>query len=523
MEMINKRKIYKLHRICSLVIGLPVLLWATSGLMHPVMTNIRPWMATQAYIAPAIDTAQLKVSIEEALRISGIDSVGNVRVVHMGGQQFYQVQKTRTDEIPRYFSTLTGRELKNGDDLYARYLGRYFLEGPAEGSMDTPSAGMMHDCCLMATMRIMESEKGTPVNSINRLLHFSGEYKYINRLLPVYRVGFGRADGIRIFVETTGDRFSLAVDNNRAAFDTFFGWFHTWEWMKGLGDTRYYIMVAITLVGFLTTVMGLYIFFTTHTKKPVNPLTKARRNHRYTSLAASLFTLLFTFSGGYHAFSKIGAESDECSSMPHSFAAAGLDIQKISSATGLKALGNVSLVSLGQRTYWRVVAFDAGAGRPMDLMKDQRTMPAQVSYVDVHDGSVLAGGDEQYARYLAGTFSGHSSTDIQGAALITKFTEEYGFVNKRLPVWQVRYGEAGEEKWYIEAATSTLAAKVSRGGIAEGYSFALFHKHHFMDFAGKTARDISTMFWAAMQLAMVTVGLVLWRKSVRRRSRNPNV
>jgi hypothetical protein len=47
----------------------------------------------------------------------------------------------------------------------------------------------------------------------------------------------------------------------------------------------------------------------------------------------------------------------------------------------------------------------------------------------------------------------------------------------------------------------------------EGYSFAFLHKHHFMDFAGKEARDISTMFWAASQLAVIIIGLILWRKS----------
>jgi hypothetical protein len=51
--------------------------------------------------------------------------------------------------------------------------------------------------------------------------------------------------------------------------------------------------------------------------------------------------------------------------------------------------------------------------------------------------------------------------------------------------------------------------------MAEGYSFSLLHKHHFMDWGGKSVRDFSTMFWAAMQVAMVLVGLILyikWRK-----------
>jgi Ca2+/Na+ antiporter len=51
--------------------------------------------------------------------------------------------------------------------------------------------------------------------------------------------------------------------------------------------------------------------------------------------------------------------------------------------------------------------------------------------------------------------------------------------------------------------------------LVEGYSFALFHKHHYMDFAGKTTRDISTMIGAALQIMMVIIGLIFyfkWRK-----------
>jgi len=46
----------------------------------------------------------------------------------------------------------------------------------------------------------------------------------------------------------------------------------------------------------------------------------------------------------------------------------------------------------------------------------------------------------------------------------------------------------------------------------EGYSFSFLHKHHFMDFAGKSWRDFSTMFWAMAQIAMVAVGLTLYFK-----------
>jgi len=35
-----RKNIYKWHRTLSLIIALPVVRWAASGFMHPIMTNI---------------------------------------------------------------------------------------------------------------------------------------------------------------------------------------------------------------------------------------------------------------------------------------------------------------------------------------------------------------------------------------------------------------------------------------------------------------------------------------------------
>ena len=43
-----------------------------------------------------------------------------------------------------------------------------------------------------------------------------------------------------------------------------------------------------------------------------------------------------------------------------------------------------------------------------------------------------------------------------------------------------------------------------------------------MDFAGKSWRDFSTMFWAAMQVAMSVVGLILWRKAMKAKQARRN-
>jgi hypothetical protein len=73
-----------------------------------------------------------------------------------------------------------------------------------------------------------------------------------------------------------------------------------------------------------------------------------------------------------------------------------------------------------------------------------------------------------------------------------------------------------QERYYVETSTGKCAAYITDKDLFEGYSFALLHKHHFMDWAGKSARDISTMIAAGLQVIMVMVGLFLFYRWIKR-------
>ena len=90
-----KKKLYKLHRQLSIIIAIPVFLWASSGFMHPLMTNIRPAIATQGWPAVAVDSSRLRVSLVTALRKHHLDSFANVRLVHIDTNWFWQVLPAR--------------------------------------------------------------------------------------------------------------------------------------------------------------------------------------------------------------------------------------------------------------------------------------------------------------------------------------------------------------------------------------------------------------------------------------------
>jgi len=496
-----KRKLYLLHRRLSIIIALPVLLWASSGLMHPVMTNIRPAVVTQVYAAVVVPSGRVFLPLDSVLGRRHIDSIAAVRLVHIDTSWFYQV-RTVGGAVPMYVSCTSGKVLPMGDWLYAQWLARYFLEGGGGHG----SSGPVDDCCGAATDVVLHPAAGAAVGNVSVLTAFDNEYKSINRLLPVYRVDFERADGIKIYVETAQDRFSFAMDRRRAVFDAFFRICHTWSWLDGLGRGRMVVEVGVALTAFVTAALGIWIFFATRRKTR-----GGRRLHRVTAIVAVLFTLLWSFSGGYHAFTKLVTPADPVI-VPAHFAAAGLspDWGRLSSAVG-KPVTNWGVARIGAEDYWRV-SLQGGS----------------LCYVGMRDYRVLPDADRRYAVALAsryaemrrgtvggvgraiGEATGEHGLEPGEARLLTAFDDEYNFSDKRLPVWRVVTGGAGHERVYVETCSGELAARMDDALYAEGYSFSVFHKHHFMDWGGKKVRDASTIWWASLQVILVLVGLFLF-------------
>jgi len=550
-----KKQLYQWHRRFSIIIAIPVLLWASSGFMHPLMTNIRPAIATQGWPSRVIDSGRLSFPLPEALHKHHLDSFAAVRLVHIDTNWFYQVQPAarRTGgttspaiqpTVPVYLSCRNGNVLAAGDWLYAQYLARHFLEGeattpataspaaarpiasvtarltviPATMQMAAPAEGAP-DCCGAATECVLHPARGAKVANVSLLTGYDKEYKSINRLLPVYRVSFERPDGIRIYVETTQDRFSFAMDNKRAVFDEIFRLFHTWGWLDVLGKGRLVIEMGFALLAFCTAVLGIWLFFTTRSAKAKNNgLVRARRNHRYTAIVAVLFTLMWSFSGAYHAFTKLTGETDpEPAGRPGNFAAgeAAIDHARLRTAAN-RPITNISPVKINGELYWRTTLAAEYSSGHKDLMKDGKATASPVLYIKNSDYSVLPEGDQQYASSLAACYSGQPAQTALSATPVVAFNDEYNFTDKRLPVWRVGYPGAGHPRYYVETSSGQLAAFVNDAVWREGYSFSVFHKHHFMDWGGKTVRDGSTLFWAFVQVVMVTIGLLLWIQKNRR-------
>ena len=82
-------------------------------------------------------------------------------------------------------------------------------------SMLVSSPGVLS---ILSTPTFQTSE----IKKIELVKEFSGEYKKSYVLLPVYKVSFIRSNNISLYIETSTDRLSTAIDNKKAWFNKFF-------------------------------------------------------------------------------------------------------------------------------------------------------------------------------------------------------------------------------------------------------------------------------------------------------------
>lgn len=481
-----KQRIYKWHKALALITMIPVIFWCLSGIMHPFMAHFfKPSIANEVLVKTKIDSAKMNVGLQEALLQNNLDEIKNFRFVAFNDNQYYQI-KTKSDSIV-YLNTSDGKKLKNGDNEYAVWLSRYFLD-------DAKSA--------------VEKEEV--------ITQFNLEYKYVNRYLPVHKISFDRDDEMQVYVETITDKLATFNPKSRQWFIWFFDTFHNWSFLDAIANNgvRIFIMVLLLSVIGLSAITGLVIYglFWKQFKKVKvdDSASKWRKYHRQTGLGLALFTVLFAFSGGYHATKKWNPIAFEKMVYEPVFKAADLDSEEVERLVKQDSFKNVGMIRFKDAVYYR--------SQMLNGKNDT------VLYVNAKTKKIDATTDAEYAKYLANYFNGKvteknasccemdsepdekcAEEKIKETAVITNFkNREYGFVNKRLPVVKVAYESGNDKTLFVETATSRLAAFVTNSDRVEGYSFAIFHKFLFMEWAGKDIRDL-TMVLAALGVLVVGI------------------
>ncbi|MVN78029.1 hypothetical protein GO988_16995 [Hymenobacter sp. HMF4947] len=526
------RHLYRWHRLLGIITVVPVIMWTLSGLSHPLMSNLlRPAIAHETVPTPPLAANALAVPVAQVLAQHQLRAVRTLRVVQYRHQPYYQL----TDELGRlrYFAAATGQELPGGDRAYAEDVARYVMA-------DSTSA----------------------IASAERLTHFTADYKFINRLLPVWKITLARPDGMAVFVETGQSRLGTFNNQARATFLWTFGMLHNWDFLDALPRPLHLgIMLVFTTIIWLSALSGLVIYGFVR-KKLRQPRSAQdatgwlRRRHRTLGLWVAFVTFTFALSASYHLWQKLTPDRRDDVARVSTFQASELAWPLAAALAGPAPVAQVSLARVGGQPYYRLVSKSADG-------------QSTVHYRSTRDGRVLPDGEFIYARELGQEFmaklsrqpaSAGAAASSESAAiadccvapdavaetkttigtpaagpapaqanllsptgpdpeLVTKFAGEYGFVNKRLPVVKLAFATPTHTALYVEPSTGKLAALVNDGDRREGLSFAVLHKFFLMDWAGKTVRDLVAMLSSLGVLVVTLYGLVLLLKTRRATTR----
>ncbi|MCQ6960234.1 PepSY domain-containing protein [Mucilaginibacter aquariorum] len=472
-----KQNFYKWHRILGLTALIPVIMWTLSGLSHPFMSNwFRPTIANEVY-KPAQKGIKPALSLQQVLDKNGISELVNFGLITFNKQAYYQI--LGKDSTANYYSAINGNLLKDGDKQYATYLARYFTQ-----------------------------DSTSKVKSITLQKTFDSHYQPINHLLPVWKIAFDRPDGMDIYVETSQSRMGTFNNHTRKAMLTVFEQLHTWAFLADIGGEQFRIVVLLIVVSvmFLSLLSGLTIyalfwkkFKTAQQNRKADNRKDTRfvhRFHRQIGLIVSFVMLTFVTSGAFHLIVQL-----------HNIDPQGKTYTQLINRKEL-AFSNLQLPADSVKNIALVRYQDSAYYQVSDTKKN-------IKYFNTQTGTQLADGDVQYARQLANFYNDrHKPEKVYRRVNVTQirqFDNEYGFINKRLPVQKVSYPDG--ENWYIETTTSQLATKVAGIDRAEGLSFIFLHKYFGMSWAGKNIRDIVSMLAALGVLVVSLFGFAAFIKN----------
>jgi hypothetical protein len=471
-----KQNFYKWHRILGLIALIPVIGWTLSGLSHPFMSNwFRPQIAIEVFKPVSQQQMKPVLSLQQMLDQNGITELRNFNLVRFNNHSYYQV--LGKDSVNNYYSVVDGKLLKSGDQQYATMLARYFTQ-------DSVSA-----------IKAIILQKG-----------FDSHYQPINRLLPVWKVALNRPDGMDVYIETGHSRMGTFNNNTRKNMLWFFEQLHTWSFLAAIGGEQFrvVVMLVVVCIMFLSLLSGLTVYglFWKKFKSATEKREQAGREdtrfvhrfHRQLGIIVSFVMLTFTVSGAFHLMVKLHNIEPEKKSFEQLINRKDLQISNLNLPLADSTIKKISLVSYAGKSYYQV-----------------SNNKKEVLYFNTSNGEQLANGDKLYAAYLSGFYKGNTPSARPAITQIRQFDNEYGFINKRLPVQKVAYPNS--ENWYIETTSSKLATKVAGIDRAEGLSFIFLHKYFGMSWAGKNIRDIVSMLAALGVLVVSLFGFAAFIKN----------
>lgn len=450
------------HRRLGWTGGLALLLFAISGMMHPLMTWTGP-QAASFFPPQAVMTADAAAAVPRILERHGIARALVVKVVPAPGGPALQV--TGQHDLPRrYFDLKTGQELKDHDERQALWLARHYT-------------GLTQ----------------APVKSIVFQTRFDSAYPWVNRLLPVYRIEFATPDQRTAFIHTELGALGNLTNDWKTRIQGTFGALHTWNWLDRFEHARVFLMMILLLSLFGMAATGTAMVFLMKSRKHAEG---KRRWHRVIAYAVWIPLLAFSASGSYHLLYYAYGEHSRgplpgasLTVTPEHF---GRDTAWLKPYKGT-ALNSLSIVKGPDGTLLYRLGIPQGKpGEKIGRAKRFDGVPIEkpALYFDALGGQESVLTDRDMAVHYAGAHLGRPDSAIQNVSLITRFGPDYDFRNKRLPVWRVDYGAPYDDTLFIDPATGIPVDRVGTPARYESYAFSFLHKWNFLTpLVGREIRD----------------------------------
>ena len=253
----EKKGVRKYHRQIGIATAFIALTFTTSGAFHATR-KLEPNVLPEMVYEPIIRTSELTTA-SLALHVDW-ERVYNLSVVRKSKHNYFQAFYTKTEDEPAqtvYVDAADGRVLENGDLVYARFLGKKFLEVLSQKTSMTAacceemagagSAGVSEDATLLKAELVPKFE--------------SREYGFVFKRLPVVRLAYDTPDDHALYAETATSRLAATINETDRMEGYSFAIFHKYLLMDWAGKNVRDLTMMLSAVGLLTVcILGLLVF-----------------------------------------------------------------------------------------------------------------------------------------------------------------------------------------------------------------------------------------------------------------------
>lgn len=478
-------KAHRWHKRFGLALAVVTIMWGLSGIAHPLMSRIKP-----------VAQAQLPL---EALNISQLSSMGqgletapeSNDALILSRQEQAPVIALQTTSGWQYHNAETGELIHDfkGNDL---------------SSLGALYAGLNKE----------------QVKAVTLIHQFDYDYPRVNRYLPAYKVEFSDDLNTTVYLDVQSLQLASVSNQYKRFYTKWFSHLHSWDFIPN-HTFRYGLMVLVTLVLFLSALLGVYLTIRRWRQGSLHKGTKTRRAHRYIGLTVCLAALAFSFSGAFHALNKLVEGNTESYSQnsspkqrltPNDYRALW---EQFVAHEPPSSVQQIQLISVAGHPVLQLHHLTEAPMRHGGHQHGQhkKLIRGDISYFpkEVLIDGQLVSTDTLYLQQLLSQIS--PKEIIRDFRLQPHFNHEYGFIDKKLPTYRI---ETEKSLYFIDPTAQSLSKQVSQQKLLESMSFSVLHKASFLDGLGRDIRDIMIVLFVLGIIAITLLGL---RLSSKRRSR----